>query len=223
MQIVEKHKLALRWFHWLNFPVLGLMIWSGLLIYWANDVYGIWWNGKELFHFFPTPFYEKLNVAGKLAPGLAWHFTVMWLFMLNGIIYVVWSIASGHYKELMPDRNSFREAIQVVLYDLRLTKVHPPEAKFNAAQKFSYLGVVAMGAGSTLTGLAIYKPVQLHWLTALVGGYEIARGIHFILTLLYVLFFIVHVGQVIKTGWNNFRSMLTGYEIVKSNTEAEHA
>jgi hypothetical protein len=70
-----------------------------------------------------------------------------------------------------------------------------------------------MGAGSFLTGLAIYKPTQLSFLTTILGGYEWARWEHFWLTILFVLFFLVHVAQVAKAGWNNFRSMITGYEI----------
>jgi thiosulfate reductase cytochrome b subunit len=70
-----------------------------------------------------------------------------------------------------------------------------------------------MGAGSLLTGLAIYKPTQLHTITALLGGYEMARWLHFLLTIGYVGFFLVHVTQVIRAGWNNFRAMIVGYLI----------
>ena len=245
MQIVEKHKLALRWFHWVNFPVLGLMIWSGLLIYWANDVYGIWWNPSDrwhidqrasdvlkpdqvlgagdlvhltqpiqVFHFFPSSVYDSLHLSGSLATGMAWHFTLMWLFMLNGLLYVLWIGFSRHWRELFPGKGAFKESLLVVLHDLHLTKKKPPERKFNAAQQFAYTSVIAMGVGSTLTGLAILRPAQLGWLTALLGGYEFARGIHFVLTLFYLVFFVVHVTQVIRAGWNNFRAMLTGYELV---------
>jgi thiosulfate reductase cytochrome b subunit len=71
-----------------------------------------------------------------------------------------------------------------------------------------------MGMGSLLTGLAIYKPTQLHIITALLGGYEMARWFHFWLTLSYVGFFLMHVAQVIHAGWNNFRAMIIGYQIV---------
>ena len=71
-----------------------------------------------------------------------------------------------------------------------------------------------MGAGSLLTGLAIYRPVQFGLITTLLGGYGMARFIHFWLTIGYCLFFLVHVVQVAKAGWNNFRAMITGYEIV---------
>ena len=67
-----------------------------------------------------------------------------------------------------------------------------------------------MGAGSLVTGLAIYKPTQLAWLTGLLGGYAWARAEHFALTIGYVLFFVVHIAQVIRAGWNNFRAMVTG-------------
>jgi thiosulfate reductase cytochrome b subunit len=70
-----------------------------------------------------------------------------------------------------------------------------------------------MGAGSLLTGLATYKPTQLHVITALLGGYEMARWFHFWLTIAYVGFFLMHVTQVIRAGWNNFRAMIIGYKI----------
>jgi thiosulfate reductase cytochrome b subunit len=70
-----------------------------------------------------------------------------------------------------------------------------------------------MGAASLLTGLAIYKPTQLHLITALLGGYEMARWFHFWLTIAYVGFFLLHVAQVIRAGWNNFRAIIIGYRI----------
>jgi thiosulfate reductase cytochrome b subunit len=80
-----------------------------------------------------------------------------------------------------------------------------------------------MGFGSLITGVAIYKSVQFSWLTALCGGFAAARFEHFWLTMGYIAFFFVHVGQVIKAGWNNFRAMITGYEIVGDPTERSHA
>jgi thiosulfate reductase cytochrome b subunit len=79
--------------------------------------------------------------------------------------------------------------------------------------------VILMGAGSLLTGLAIWKPTQLAWLTSLLGGYAWARAEHFALTIGYVLFFFIHITQVIKAGWNNFRAMVTGYELVPVKEE----
>jgi thiosulfate reductase cytochrome b subunit len=221
LRLEKKHPRAVRWMHWLNVPVLAVMVWSGLLIYWANDVYRIGWGGWTLFHFFPDGFYDALGVGHRLAEGMAWHFAFMWLFALNGVAYVLYTFVSGEWRHLLPNRRSFREAWQVLLHDLRLSKVEPPRGKFNAAQRFAYTGVILMGAGSLLTGLAIYKPVQLAWLTTLLGGYEWARWGHFWLTVGYVLFFLVHITQVVRAGWNNFRAMVSGYELVRE-PEAAH-
>jgi len=213
-RLEKKHPLAIRWFHWINFPALTVMIWSGMLIYWANDVYRIGLGGVTLIKFFPEWVYQALNFRHRLAEGMAWHFFFMWPFAINGLLYVLYTAYSGEWRYLLPNRRSLREAIQVTIHDLRLSKVHPPSRKFNGAQQISYTIIILMGAGSLLTGLAIYKPVQFAWLTSLLGGYEWARLIHFWLTMGYVTFFIAHLVQVIKAGWNNFRAMVTGYEIV---------
>ena len=214
-QLEAKHPRVIRWLHWFNVPILLGMIYSGLLIYWANDVYRIGLGDWTLFKFFPDWFYAALRLERRLADGMAWHFALMWLFALNGFLYVGYTLFSGEWRHLVPNRNSFREAWQVVLHDLHLSKVEPPRRKFNGAQQFAYTGVILMGAGSLITGLAIYKPVQLAWLTSLLGGYQWARWEHFWLTIGYVLFFVVHIAQVIRAGWNNFRAMVTGYEVVE--------
>jgi thiosulfate reductase cytochrome b subunit len=215
-KIVKKHPLAIRWFHWINFPVLAIMIWSGLLIYWANDVYKIGFGDTTLLKFFPDSLYKALNVPFRLAEGMAYHFIFMWLFFLNGIAYVLYTIISGEWRYLWPDRHSFKRAGQVILHDLRIRKAKPVQGKYNDAQRIAYSAIIIMGILSILTGLAIYKPVQLNWLLAVFGGYKMARIIHFALTIGYVLFFLVHVIQVIFAGWNNFRAMITGFEVVKT-------
>jgi thiosulfate reductase cytochrome b subunit len=215
IRLEPKHPRAVRWMHWINVPVLTVMIWSGLLIYWANDVYTIRVGGVTLFHFFPDWFYKALNLEHGLSVGMAYHFTFMWLFALNGVLYVLYTFVSGQWRNLLPNRHTPREALDVVLHDLKLRKDPLPRAKFNGAQRLAYTGVILMGAGSLVTGVAIYKPTQLAWLTNLLGGYEWARAEHFTLTICYVLFFVVHIAQVIRAGWNNFRAMVTGYELVR--------
>jgi thiosulfate reductase cytochrome b subunit len=215
-QIEKKHPLAIRWFHWINFPVLTIMIWSGLLIYWANDVYFIGWQDTTLLKFFPELFYEALNVPFRLAEGMSLHFVFMWVFFLNGLFYVIYTLFSGEWRYLVPNRHSFKEAWQVMLHDLHLSKINLPVRKFNGAQQIAYSSIILMGFGSVLTGIAIYKPVQFGWLSSLFGGYAFARILHFALTLGYCLFFLVHIVQVIKAGWNNFQAMITGFEIKKT-------
>jgi thiosulfate reductase cytochrome b subunit len=220
--LAKKHPRAIRWFHWINFPLLTMMIWSGLLIYWAYPTYRIGVGDFTLLKLnLSQDNWKLLGVNHRLAEGMALHFFFMWLFVINGVLYVSYTLISGEWRFLLPNRRSFREAIQVMLHDLRLSKKAPPPRKFNGAQQIAYTGVVLMGVGSLLTGLAIYRPVQLGWLTALFGGYAMARFLHFWITVGYVLFFAIHIAQVIRAGWNNFRAMVTGYEVVESASVAE--
>ena len=217
-KLEKKHPLAIRWLHWINFPLLTMMIWSGLLIYWANAVYGIKIFGYELFHFFPPWFYESLGIPFRLAEGISLHFFFMWLFAINGVVYFLYLIFSGEWRTLLPVPGSFKRALLVTLHDLHVVKKLPPQGKYNDAQRIAYTGTILLGLGSIITGLAIYKPLQLSWLTSLLGGYGWARWEHFWLMISFVLFFIVHVVQVALAGWGNFRSMVNGYEVVDAET-----
>jgi thiosulfate reductase cytochrome b subunit len=172
-----KHPLAIRWFHWINFPVLFLMIWSGLLIYWANDN----------FYQFPAWLYEKANIQFRLADGLRSHLFFAWFFTINGALYVAYTVISGEWREFLPG-------------PLATT------GKFNPMQRLAYAGVVAMGFGSLVTGLMLWKPMQI----GLFGDYQQVRFVHFALTVAYLGFFLVHVTQVIRAGWKTFSDMVTG-------------
>ena len=219
--IKEKHSVLMRWTHWVNFPILTIMIWSGLLIYWASDTYTITLFGHTYFHFFPEWLYKLLHVPFRLAEGMAFHFLFMWFFFLNGLLYITYTIFSGQWRELVPQRKSFKEAWLVLLHDLHIRKTIPPQNKYNAAQRIAYTAIIVMGFGSVATGLAIYKPVQFSWLCWLCGGYHFARILHFALTIGYVLFFLIHVVQVILAGWNNFRSVVSGFEVVEEKPIAK--
>ena len=214
-RLEKKHPLAIRWFHWINFPLLALMIWSGILIYWAYPTYRIGIGDFTLVKMnLDQTTWRALKVNNRLAEGMALHFFFMWLFVVNGVAYVAYTLFSSEWRELVPNRHTLRDAWNVLLHDLRIRKEPLPKAKFNGAQKLAYSGVILMGLGSLLTGLAIYRPVQLAWLTALFGGYPAARFLHFWLTVGYVVFFVVHIAQVIRAGWNNFRAMVIGVEVV---------
>ena len=220
--ISHKHAAFVRWTHWLNVPLLFLMIWSGILIYWANDVYRIGYGDFTLFKFFPKRFYDAFSIGGRLAEGMALHFACMWALFINGTVYVIYTFVSGDWRDLLPNRSSFKEAYAVVLHDLRLSKKPLPVQKFNGAQRIAYTSVVAMGILSVLSGIALYKPIQVSWLVAVFGGYETTRLVHFYLTIGYLLFFIIHIAQVVKAGWNNARAMITGYELTPAqNTHSE--
>jgi thiosulfate reductase cytochrome b subunit len=113
----------------------------------------------------------------------------------------------------------------VTLYDMHVAAARrrglPAQGKYNGAQRIAYTAVVLMGGASLVTGLAIYKPTQANWLTTTLGGYEMARWMHFWLTMGFCVFFVVHVVQVAMAGWNNFRSMVSGYEIREPNLPEE--
>ena len=222
IKLDRKHPLAIRWMHWINFPVLFIMIWTGMLIYWNDSdnayhhphaVYRVGIGSFTLFRFFPDWFWKALNVPYHVTQGLGYHFFFMWIFAINGILYVAYMIFSGEWRFVIPDRKSLKEAILVTLKDLHLSGWVPPQLKYNGAQKIAYTSVILMGFGSLLTGFSIYKPTQVHWLTTLLGGYEMARWEHFMLTLGFCGFFVIHVVQVVLAGWNNFRSMVSGMEI----------
>jgi thiosulfate reductase cytochrome b subunit len=250
--IEKKHPLAIRWFHWLNFPLLAVMIWSGLLIYWANDVYGVRLGGHEVVkllppingadpyapnapQWWPKSWTEAKDAADpqsarllykleyRLAEGMGWHFLFMWLFTVNGVLYVLYTSLSGEWRHLVPKKGTLKHAFQTVLHDLHIRKVPPSRQKFNGAQQIAYTSIIVMGLGSVLTGIVVYKPTQAAWLTALMGGYSVARFLHFWLMVGYVLFFLVHVAQVARAGWNNFRAMVTGRELVTADVGAEPA
>jgi thiosulfate reductase cytochrome b subunit len=239
VRLVKKHPLAIRWFHWINFPVLFLMIWSGLLILWAYDAYpsraypfrvpdriSLYpWGIIPVFESrtedpanYPVPMAQRwdIRIGGQLAKGMALHFALAWVFTLNGVAYTIFLLASGQWRYLFPQRNSFPEAFKVVLHDIGLWKKPLPPGKYNHAQRLAYTGVWVLGILMVINGLAIYKPAQLSWLTNLFGGYQTARLIHFWITWAFLAFFCVHIAQVIRAGWNNFRAMLTGHELKRS-------
>lgn len=223
-RLKRRHTLAERWFHWVNVPLLTIMVWSGLLIYWANDVYRIGFGNWTLVKFFPQWFYDRFFLSQRLSEGLAWHLTFAWFFGINAVLYGLYLLFSGQWRHFVPKLNAPLEALKVVKHDLTHLKPdleNPNGAKFNAAQQLSYLGIIGVGGLSLLTGLAIWKPVQLSWLTALLGGYEIARWLHFWGMMAFCGFVVVHVLQVIRAGWRTLRAMLTGYDLEPIPDEKE--
>lgn len=184
LKIVEKHSLIKRCTHWLNVALLSLMIWSGVLIYWANDIYIV----------IPDQVARALNINQRLAEGMAWHFFIMWGLVINGFVYLIYLILSGGWREILPGKSP---------------------SKYNKIQRIAYTGVILMATWAIISGLAIYKPVTLYWLTNILGGYEAARFQHFVMMCGLVVFIPIHIIQVIRAGWNNFRAMIAGYEIEK--------
>ena len=170
-------------------------------------------GGWQWFAFFPDVIYDRLDLDRHLARGMAFHFSFGWLFVINGAAYVIYLLWSGEWRHIVPDRHAAEEASQVVLHDLRLRDEAPPQGRYNAAQRIAYTAVLLMALIVVVSGFAIYKPTQLHPLPLLFGGYQGARLTHFTMTIGLLLFFVIHVLQVARAGWNNFRSMITGYVV----------
>jgi thiosulfate reductase cytochrome b subunit len=222
IRLERKHPLAIRWMHWVNFPVLFLMVLSGIRLYWnttdnahlyPHAVYRIGIGSWTLMRMFPEPVWNALDIPWHVTQGLGDHLFFFWVFAANGMAYVLFLAISGEWRFLLPNRRSFKDAAQVVFAALLLRRKPVTTSKYNGAQRIAYSATILMGAGSLITGLAIWKPTQAHLVTTLLGGYEWARWEHFWLAMGFCAFFLVHVVQVAFAGWNNFRGMVSGFEI----------
>jgi thiosulfate reductase cytochrome b subunit len=209
---VKRHHGLVRTTHWLTAILLVGMIASGLQIYGAFPQFGPRGAPYPL----PNPFAgdgfpEWARLGGWLAGGLNWHFALAWPFVITGLIYLGYLAFSGEWRSLLFRPRDVRPAIDMQLYYLRLRGEHPPQGKHNALQKAAYTGIVVLGAISVLSGFAIYKPVQLSWLTALFGGYELARYWHFVTVWIFVGFTLLHVALVFLVDPASLRAMITGW------------
>ena len=215
----KKHSLALRWMHWLNFPLLMIMMYSGMRIYWADlrDPYAFGIGGWQVFEFWPDGVNSGLQLERKLAKGIAFHLSFGWFFVINGLAYAVYLSRKGQWRHVVPDLQSVRDVGRTVAHDLHLTKKKPVQGKYNSAQQLTYSAVLIIAFLLVASGFAIYKPGQLAWLETAFTGYDHARFVHFTMTILLMVFFAVHILQVIRAGWSNFASMITGYRLGRAD------
>jgi thiosulfate reductase cytochrome b subunit len=192
---VKIHPLLVRIVHWINVFAVLIMIFSGWQIY----------NASPLFDFkFPA----ELTLGGWLAGGLLWHFAAMWLLAANGLVYLCYSIVSGHFRrKLLP--LSPKAAIGDVLLALKGRLAHDDLSVYNGAQRAAYAGVIVVLIVLVLSGLVIWKPVQFQALGAPMGDYEGARVLHFFAMAGLVIFILVHVAMVALVP-RTFVAMLTG-------------
>lgn len=176
------HSWPVRLTHWLNAICMICMFMSGWGIY----------NASPLFAF---RFATELTVGGWLGGSLAWHFAFMWLLFINGLVYVLYGLFSRHFKrDLLPIglpalKRSVKDA-------LRFRLVHE-RGVYNAVQRLMYWAVLTAGLLIVISGLAIWKPIQLQELVALLGGYDIARYVHFTAMAAIGAFVVVHLVLVI--------------------------
>jgi thiosulfate reductase cytochrome b subunit len=189
------HPLLVRATHWVNALAIVVMVMSGWKIY----------NASPLFDF---AFPDALTLGGWLAGALQWHFAAMWVLVLNGMLYLAYGVVSGHLRRRMLPISP-RALIADVAKALRGRLAHDDLSVYNAAQKAAYLVAILLAIGLVLSGLAIWKPVQLYALASLMGDYEGARLLHFFCMAGLVLFVLVHVAMVILVP-KTFLTMITG-------------
>lgn len=173
------HPLIVRITHWLNAVAVMIMILSGWQIYNAHPI-------------LPFSFPAWMTLGGWLGGAIQWHFAAMWLLMANGLIYLGYGVASGRIgKRFFPI--SPREVLSDLGEALKGKLAHDDLAHYNGVQKVFYVGVIAALILVVLSGLAIWKPVQLWWLTTVFGGFQGARLVHFLAMAAIAAFILVHV------------------------------
>ena len=189
------HPAWVRITHWVNAVAVVVMIGSGWEIYNASPL-------------FPFSYPKSITIGGWLAGALLWHFAAMWLFVVNGLVYVVLGVLTGRFRrKLLPIRPG--EVVADLRAALKGQLSHDDLAVYNAVQKLLYLGVIIAGVIVVLSGLAIWKPVQLQELTAVLGGYEAARYVHFFAMAAIVGFLVVHVVMAFVVP-KSLRAMIIG-------------
>jgi thiosulfate reductase cytochrome b subunit len=151
---------------------------------------------------------RQITLGNWLAGALLWHFAAMWVLVINGIVYVILGVVTGRFRrKLLPIRRG--EVIADMKAALTFKLAHDDLSRYNAVQKVLYAGVIVAGVVIVLSGLAIWKPVQLQELTALFGGYEAARYVHFFAMVAIVGFLVVHAVLALIVP-KSLRAMITG-------------
>jgi Ni/Fe-hydrogenase b-type cytochrome subunit len=201
-----EHSFAIRFTHWLNAIALFVMAGSGLRIYLAFPAFGDKLPPHDFFRF-PA----RYSIGGWLAGALQWHFTFMWLFMGAGLVYVFYQLITGTWRQVVFTRRDIRGVWPVFRHYFLFGPKPEQVESYNALQKLAYTGAILLGALSVITGLILYKSAQLSFLVPLLGGYRSVRILHFVSLAGLAAFVPGHVVMVIVHGWNNFQSMLTGW------------
>lgn len=173
------HPRWVRLTHWINAAAMIVMIASGWEIY----------NASPLFAF---TFSKSITLGGWLAGALLLHFAAMWVLAVNGLVYLALGFATGRFRrKFWPIRPS--EVLADTKAALTFSLSHDDLTVYNAVQRLLYVGVIVAGVVVVLSGLAMWKPVQLQELTAFFGGYEASRYVHFFAMAAIVGFLVIHV------------------------------
>lgn len=218
--MVKRHHWVIRLTHWVNFVALTIMIGSGLRIF---NAYPAFARRGEDFCCYPwagEPIPGWLTFGGWLAGARNWHFAMMWVLVVNGVVYLTWIWLHGEWRDLVPRRGDGHRAWEMIRFYLGARRRHPAQGKHNTLQKWVYFGLPPLAALAVLTGVAIWKPVSLGWLTALFGGYVWARYWHFVVMALLVAISLAHVFMVFAVDPASMRAIVTGWYDAARSPEA---
>jgi thiosulfate reductase cytochrome b subunit len=227
---VYRHPLPIRVTHWLNALCLLVLLLSGLQILNAHPA--LYWGNTSTFSnplvafgsgqgpAFPS--WATLPSWQDLAGGRRWHFFFAWLFVLNGLLYVVYALTSRRVSRVLaPTGEQLRHIGSSVREHLRLRFPHGDEARnYNVLQKLSYLivlfGLLPLMVATGLT-MSPGMDARLHFLVEVFGGRQSARTIHFLTASTLVLFFIIHIIAVVAAGpLTEMRSIVTGWFVIRT-------
>jgi Ni/Fe-hydrogenase b-type cytochrome subunit len=208
--VAARHHWVVRVTHWVNAVALTVMVASGLGIFNASPEFAPKGGTFCCWPFEGTPVPASLTFGGWLEGSRRWHFAMMWVLVVNGLVYLAFVYLHGEWRDLVPRRGDLRDSWQMIKYYLFAVKDHPRQGKHNALQKGAYFAMPWLAALSVTTGLAIWKPVELSPLTNMLGGYAWARYWHFLAMTAIVVLAMVHIFMVFAVDPYSLRSMITG-------------
>ncbi len=223
MVIVKRHHWIVRVTHWVSAVALTIMISSGLRIFNAYPRFAARGESFCCYPFEGRPIPDWLTFGGWLAGARNWHFAMMWVLAINGVVYLAFVYAHGEWRDLVPRRGDVRDAWEMIKFYVFARPDHPRHGKHNALQRATYFAMPWVGVLAVISGLAIWKPVSLGWLTNALGGYVWARYWHFLATLLLVALTLGHVFMVFAVDPYAVRSMITGRYDESKSPEARNA
>jgi Ni/Fe-hydrogenase b-type cytochrome subunit len=221
--LVKRNHWVVRLTHWVNVVAIVVMAGSGMRIF---NAYPAFARRGERFPLNPWEGHAIpawLTFGAWLGGARHWHFAMMWLLVANALLYLGFLFLHGEWRDIAPRRGDARDAIEMIKFYLFVRKDHPHQGKHNALQKSAYFAMPVLGAIIVLSGLAIWKPVTLGWLTTLFVSYKWARFIHFVSMVLLLLLAVVHVFMVFAVDPYSLRSMITGWYNRARSPEARNA
>ena len=227
-EVIHRHAWPVRLTHWINALTIFIMVGSGLNIFNAHP--RLYWGqagadfDKPFLALKGFPSWITLPSYTDLADARHWHFFFAWILVVNGALYLAWSLGSRHIlRDLWPTATDLRAVPRSIVDHIKLKHPTGEAAKrYNVLQRLAYLGLLLLVIGMVLTGLCMSPGFDAFapWLVAGLGGRQSARTLHFLFAFTIVLFIVVHLVEVALAGpINEVRSMITGRYAVPRERE----